>query len=57
MVIDGDALRLDQVMGNLLSNAVKYTPDGGSIAVESMFGRGSTFRITLPLGSLDSRTR
>jgi signal transduction histidine kinase/ActR/RegA family two-component response regulator len=34
VLIDGDALRLEQVMGNLLSNAVKYTPDGGSITVE-----------------------
>ena len=34
VLIDGDAMRLEQVMGNLLSNAVKYTPDGGSITVE-----------------------
>ena len=34
VLIDGDALRLEQVMGNLLSNAVKYTPDSGSITVE-----------------------
>jgi signal transduction histidine kinase len=29
---------------------------GGSIAVESVLGLGSTFRVTLPLGSLDPRT-
>ncbi|MEK7353699.1 MAG: histidine kinase dimerization/phospho-acceptor domain-containing protein, partial [Chloroflexota bacterium] len=33
--IMADARRLKQVMFNLLSNAVKFTPDGGSISVES----------------------
>jgi len=32
--VDGDPVRLEQVVGNLLSNAVKYTPPGGSVAVE-----------------------
>ena len=31
--VDGDAGRLQQVLGNLLSNAVKFTPRGGSIEV------------------------
>jgi signal transduction histidine kinase/ActR/RegA family two-component response regulator len=31
--IEGDPLRLQQVVWNLLSNAVKFTPQGGSIAV------------------------
>src|SRR5262249_46282565 len=31
--VDGDAGRLQQVLGNLLSNAVKFTPHGGSIEV------------------------
>jgi len=32
--VDGDPVRLEQVVGNLLSNAVKYTAPGGSVAVE-----------------------
>ncbi|HEY1011505.1 MAG TPA: ATP-binding protein [Herpetosiphonaceae bacterium] len=31
--VEGDELRLEQVVQNLLQNAVKYAPDGGSIEV------------------------
>jgi signal transduction histidine kinase len=31
--IEGDPLRLAQVIDNLLSNAIKYTPDGGRVVV------------------------
>lgn len=31
--VEGDTVRLEQVLGNLLSNAVRYTPDGGSVEV------------------------
>jgi PAS domain S-box-containing protein len=32
--VDGDAVRLAQVVANLLNNAARYTPPGGRIAVE-----------------------
>ena len=33
VIVEGDGLRLEQVLHNLLQNAVKYSPEGGSIRV------------------------
>jgi PAS domain S-box-containing protein len=35
ITLEGDAARLNQIAVNLLSNAVKFTPEGGSIKVET----------------------
>ena len=35
LVVPGDAIELDRLVGNLVSNAVKYTGSGGTVAVNA----------------------
>ncbi len=35
LVVPGDAVELDRLVGNLVSNAVKYTASGGTVAVNA----------------------
>ena len=41
LVVEGDPMRLGQVVDNLLSNAVKFTPEGGSVTVRLERANGS----------------
>jgi signal transduction histidine kinase len=40
VIIDGDAMRLEQVVENVLHNAIKYSPGGGSVVARVEPRRG-----------------
>jgi two-component system sensor histidine kinase MtrB len=40
VIVHGDPLRLEQVIGNLLSNAIKYSPSGGRVEVSVAMEEG-----------------
>lgn len=52
--LEGDEVRLKQIISNLLSNAVKYTPEGGSITVKIDFEVITLGSINLLISVIDN---
>ncbi|HEU4323639.1 MAG TPA: GAF domain-containing protein [Roseiflexaceae bacterium] len=50
LVIEGDALRLEQVLQNLLSNAVKYSPLGGPVRLALTRAEGEALLVVVDQG-------
>jgi signal transduction histidine kinase len=46
LIVEGDAVRLEQVFTNILGNSAKYTPPGGNVTVESEVA-GSDARVVV----------
>ncbi len=53
-VLEGDEVRIKQIISNLLSNAVKYTPNGGTIMLDVSFKNANNNTIILVLKVIDS---
>ncbi len=52
--LEGDEVRLKQILSNLLSNAVKYTPDGGDIVVNVGYKKASDDTLILVISVVDN---
>lgn len=46
IMVNGDAMRLNQVVANLLSNAIKFSPEGGEIRV-AVSARGNLVKVSV----------
>ncbi|MDR2477584.1 MAG: response regulator [Treponema sp.] len=53
-VLYGDEQRLAQVIANLLSNAVKFTPEGGTVRLETELERKETEHCIIKISVIDS---
>ena len=50
LVVPGDAVELDRLVGNLVSNAVKYTGSGGTVAVNARRRGGEVVLVVADTG-------
>lgn len=53
-LLEGDEVRLKQIISNLLSNAVKYTPDEGEITIKIDYEESGTDNIDLIISVIDN---
>jgi PAS domain S-box-containing protein len=56
LLVDGDRLRLQQIVWNLVNNAVKFTPEGGRVEIEvSKEGETAILKVTDTGEGIDSK--